>query len=82
MSLHEIDVLVDIAVAATPMAARLTGGGFGGAIVALVDDEAAANLGRSSPLVIEATGTWPPSARFAARAQGSRSYRAGPSGPA
>jgi galactokinase len=45
VSLHEIDMLVDIAVGEGATAARLTGGGFGGAIVALVDDEAAASLG-------------------------------------
>jgi galactokinase len=45
VSLNEIDMLVDIAVDEGATAARLTGGGFGGAIVALVDDEAAATLG-------------------------------------
>jgi galactokinase len=45
VSLHEIDMLVDIAVDEGATAARLTGGGFGGAIVALVDGGAAASLG-------------------------------------
>ena len=45
VSLPEIDLLVDIAVDEGAVAARLTGGGFGGAIVALVDADAADGLG-------------------------------------
>ena len=45
MSLTEIDLLVDIAMREGAVAARLTGGGFGGAIVALVDADGAAGVG-------------------------------------
>jgi galactokinase len=39
VSVPELDVLVELATSAGATAARLTGGGFGGAIVALVRDE-------------------------------------------
>ncbi|HEX2368012.1 MAG TPA: galactokinase [Acidimicrobiia bacterium] len=45
VSLSEIDMLVDIAIDEGAIAARLTGGGFGGAIVVLVDAAAAVSLG-------------------------------------
>ncbi len=45
VSLPEIDLLVDIAGQEGAIAVRLTGGGFGGAVVALVDGADAAGLG-------------------------------------
>ena len=39
VSLPELDLLVELAVEAGAVGARLTGGGFGGAIVALVDED-------------------------------------------
>jgi galactokinase len=39
VSIPELDLLVDVAYAAGAVAARMTGGGFGGSIVALVDEE-------------------------------------------
>ena len=47
VSTPELDLLVELALEAGAVAARMTGGGFGGAIVALVDDERAAALGES-----------------------------------
>jgi len=44
VSVPELDLLVDLALEHGAVAARMTGGGFGGAIVALVDAEAAAGV--------------------------------------
>ena len=46
VSTPELDRLVDLAYGAGALAARMTGGGFGGSIVALVEDSRAAELGR------------------------------------
>jgi galactokinase len=42
----ELDLLVELAVEAGAVAARMTGGGFGGAIIALVEQERADDLGQ------------------------------------
>lgn len=47
VSISELDLLVELALEAGAVAARLTGGGFGGAIVALVDHDRAEELGES-----------------------------------
>ena len=44
VTIPELDLLVELAVAAGALAARMTGGGFGGSIVALVDRERADEL--------------------------------------
>jgi galactokinase len=46
VSTPELDLLVELAVDAGAVAARMTGGGFGGAIVALADVDTAGTLGR------------------------------------
>ena len=47
-STPELDALVDAATGAGAYGARLTGGGFGGCIVALVPDDAVARVGEAS----------------------------------
>jgi len=44
VTIPELDLLVELAVEAGALAARMTGGGFGGSIVALVDRERADEL--------------------------------------
>ena len=45
VSTPELDLLVDLAYDAGALAARMTGGGFGGSVVVLVDETRAAELG-------------------------------------
>ncbi len=45
VSIPELDALVELAVDAGAVAARMTGGGFGGAAIALVAEDRAAHLG-------------------------------------
>ena len=47
VSIPELDLLVELALGDGAVAARMTGGGFGGAIVALVDRDRADELGES-----------------------------------
>jgi galactokinase len=47
VSLPELDLLVELACEAGAVGARLTGGGFGGSVVALVPEERAIELARS-----------------------------------
>jgi galactokinase len=46
VTVPELDTLVDLACEAGAVAARMTGGGFGGSIVALVDEERVDDVGR------------------------------------
>jgi galactokinase len=46
VTIPELDLLVELAVVAGALAARMTGGGFGGSIVALVDRDGAEELAR------------------------------------
>ena len=46
VTIPELDLLVELAVEAGAVAARMTGGGFGGSIVALVEREQAEELAR------------------------------------
>ena len=46
VTIPELDALVELAVAAGALAARMTGGGFGGSIVALVGEERADEVGQ------------------------------------
>jgi galactokinase len=50
----ELDLLVELAYEAGARAARMTGGGFGGSIVALADSDRAAELGAEVAAVYEA----------------------------
>ena len=57
VSIPELDLLVELALAAGAVAARITGGGFGGAIVALVERERADELSDSvAESYLERTG--------------------------
>lgn len=47
-SISELDVLVELLVAAGAYGARLTGGGFGGCVVALVPDDRAAQIAEAT----------------------------------
>ena len=49
VTIPELDLLVELAVEHGALAARMTGGGFGGSIVALVDRERAEAPGARSP---------------------------------
>ncbi len=55
VSVREVDRLVDVAMAEGATGARLTGGGFGGSVVALVESGAVADW--SSRVIDRATGT-------------------------
>ena len=47
VSIPELDLLVELALEAGAVAARMTGGGFGGAVIAFVEREQADDLGES-----------------------------------
>ncbi|HEV7863922.1 MAG TPA: galactokinase, partial [Acidimicrobiia bacterium] len=60
VSCAELDVAVDSAVAAGAVAARMTGGGFGGSALALVPVEAAATVASAVAEAFAANGFAPP----------------------
>jgi galactokinase len=61
VSCAELDVAVESAVAAGAVAARMTGGGFGGSALALVPVDAADAVGRAVAGAFAAAGFGPPS---------------------
>lgn len=58
VSSRELDVLVDAAMAAGALGAKLTGGGQGGCVIALVPDEAAAQVVDASLRAAGAVAVW------------------------
>jgi galactokinase len=57
VSIPELDGLVELALDAGALAARMTGGGFGGAIVALAPEDRADDV--AGEVVDRARGRWP-----------------------
>ena len=60
ISCPELDVAVDVAVQAGAVAARMTGGGFGGSSVAVVPDDRVAAVARAIDLAFALEGFGPP----------------------
>lgn len=60
ITVPEVDVLVEAAVAAGAHGARMTGGGFGGCVIALVDAGAAGRVGDAMTAAARAAGHRPP----------------------
>jgi galactokinase len=67
VSVPALDVAVDAALRGGALGARLTGGGFGGSVVALVPDEAVEAVGREVLVALRADRASGPTA-FAVRA--------------
>jgi galactokinase len=72
ITVPEIDVAVDAALAAGALGARMTGGGFGGSIIALVDDEAVDPVADAVRSAFDKHGFTPPSVFTARPAAGAR----------
>ncbi|MGM1029764.1 MAG: galactokinase [Actinomycetota bacterium] len=71
-SVPAIDAAVDAAVAAGALGARLTGGGFGGAAIALVDASESARIGASVADAVQAAGHARPVVFTVRASQGAR----------
>ena len=75
VSVPELDVAVEAALQAGAHGARMTGGGFGGSVIALVDDPSASSVVQAVERAFAVAGFAPP-ASFAARASaGARRIR-------
>ena len=72
ITVPEVDVLVEAAVAAGAHGARMTGGGFGGCVIALVDASAADAVTASMVRAARDAGHAPPTAYLAVAADGAR----------
>ena len=60
VSCEELDLAVDAARDAGALGARMTGGGFGGCVIALVPDTAVTNVDRAVTSAFAAHGWGPP----------------------
>jgi galactokinase len=78
VSSPELDLAVDTALAAGALGARMTGGGFGGSVIALVPEAAVAAVGQSVEVAFEARSLTAPVIRTTSPAQGARVDQAGP----
>jgi galactokinase len=72
VSCQELDVAVDAAEDAGALGARMTGGGFGGSVIALVPDAAVAGVDRAVTSAFAAHGWGPPRAFQVTPSQGAR----------
>jgi len=72
VSAPELDVAVDAALGAGALGARMTGGGFGGSVVALVPSAAVEELGRAVSAAFAAKGLTAPVLRTVVPAEGAR----------
>jgi galactokinase len=72
ITVPEVDTAVQAALAAGAYGARMTGGGFGGCVLALVEAEAVEAVVRAVEAAYDAAGFQPPSAFVAAAADGAR----------
>jgi galactokinase len=72
VSTPELDLLVDLAYGAGALAARMTGGGFGGSIVALVPDDRASAVGAEIVARYTETTTCSPAVYISTPADGAR----------
>ena len=72
VTVPEVDTAVDAALAAGALGARITGGGFGGCVIALVDTERADRVSRAVADAYAAAGFAPPAAFTALPSEGAR----------
>lgn len=72
ISSPELDVAVDTALAAGALGARMTGGGFGGAAIALVEQDAVSSVSDAVTAAFAAKGFTPPHIFPVAQAAGAR----------
>ena len=80
VSTPELDALVEVLLQAGAVGARLTGGGFGGCVVALVEEPATDGVLRAAVAAYESeTGRSPTVYRFGAVGARASSYRGSPS---
>jgi galactokinase len=68
----ELDLLVELAYQAGALAARMTGGGFGGSIVALADPSLAAGLADEVPALFHARAGRTATARVCRASDGAK----------
>ncbi len=72
ITVPEVDTAVQAALDAGAYGARMTGGGFGGCVLALVEADAVEQVVRAVEAAYAAAGFWPPKAFVAAAADGAR----------
>ena len=72
VSCEELDVAVEAALEAGALGARMTGGGFGGSIIALVDLDKVAALSDTVAAAFAGKGFTPPVIRTVTPAEGAR----------
>ena len=72
ISVPELDLAVDTALAHGAIGARMTGGGFGGAAIALIDDEKAADVGAAVTAAFAASGFTAPTIFTVQPSEGAR----------
>ena len=72
ITVPEVDTAVQAALDAGAYGARMTGGGFGGCVLALVEADAVEQVVRAVEAAYAAAGFWPPNAFVAAAADGAR----------
>ena len=72
ITVPEVDTAVDAAIAAGAYGARMTGGGFGGCVLALVEADAVDETVRAVEAAYETAGYRAPSAFVATAADGAR----------
>jgi galactokinase len=72
VSVDELDVAVDSAVAAGALGARMTGGGFGGSVIALVPDDRVDAVVRAVGAAFAARGFAAPTGFVVAPSAGAR----------
>ena len=72
ISVPELDLAVETALAAGAIGARMTGGGFGGAAIALIDDEKAADVGAAVTAAFAASGFTAPTIFTVRPSEGAR----------
>ncbi|MER7845837.1 galactokinase [Kitasatospora sp. NPDC096077] len=75
VSCPETDLAVDAALAAGAHGARMTGGGFGGSVIALVDADAAEHVAAAVTAAFRAAGHTEPRTLTAVPAEGARRLR-------
>lgn len=75
VSSPELDVAVDAALAAGALGARMTGGGFGGSAIALVDADASESVAEAVTAAFGAQGWTPPAVLSAVPSPGARQVR-------
>ena len=81
MSTPTLDLVVETAMAAGAVGARLTGAGFGGSVVVLVDVTRSDAVREQVTLALRQAHVPAPTIRVASPSSGARRLGAGPGGP-